>query len=67
MTTLLPYRIVIYPKDIMNITGRKERTAQKLLAKIRKELNKPVGSFISIEEFCRYTGLKEERIQMFLK
>jgi hypothetical protein len=51
----------------MNITGRKERTAQKILAKIRKELKKPAGSFISIDEFCNCTGFKEERIKSFLK
>jgi hypothetical protein len=65
--TTIPYRIVVYPKDVVNITGRKERTAQKLLAKIRAHFKKPVGSFISVEEFSKYTGLNEEKIQSFLK
>ncbi|MGV3528105.1 MAG: hypothetical protein ACO1OO_04350 [Flavisolibacter sp.] len=62
----LPPRLVIYAKDVMNITGRSERTAQKLLADIRKKLEKPPHAFISTEEFCRYTGLKEEKVSAFL-
>lgn len=63
----IPNRIVVYPKDVMNITGRRERTARKLLAKIRKQLGKPVGSFITVEEFCLFTGLREEKIIPFLR
>ena len=63
---LLPPRIAIYTKDVMNITGRKERTARKLLAKIRRHFSKPKDAFISIEEFCKYTGFNEEKINSFL-
>jgi hypothetical protein len=62
----LPNRIVVYAKDVMNITGRKERAAYKLLAQIRKKYKKPRESFISIDEFCAYTGLKEEKVERFL-
>ena len=40
MQQLAGKRIVIYAKDIMNITGRKERAARKLLAKIKKKYDK---------------------------
>ena len=50
----------------MNITGRKERAARKLLAKIKKKYNKKEGEFISIDEFCEFTGLKEEKVSVFL-
>jgi hypothetical protein len=56
----------LYAKDIMNITGRKERAARKLLARIRKKYKKKKGDFISVEEFCEYTGLKEEKVSLFL-
>jgi hypothetical protein len=36
MQVMIPNRIVIYAKDISNITGRKERTARKMIAQIRK-------------------------------
>ena len=64
---VIPNRIAIYAKDIQNITGRSERTARKMLATIRKKLNKQNGEFITIEEFCRYAGFKVEQITNFLK
>jgi hypothetical protein len=66
MQQTIPNRIVIYAKDVMNITGRKERAARKLLARIRKKYQKGRGAFISIDEFCGYTGLKEEKVAGFL-
>ena len=66
MKYLVPNRIVIYAKDIMNITGRKERAARKMLAQIKKAYNKKKGDFISISEFCEFTSLKEENVTKFL-
>jgi len=66
MHQTIPNRIVIYAKDIMNITGRRERAARKLLAQIRKKYKKRRGEFISIDEFCQFTGLKEEKVSLFL-
>jgi len=62
----IPNRIVIYPKDVMNITGRRERTARKLMARIRQHYKKQKGAFISLEEFCTFTGLKPEHVTPFL-
>ena len=64
---VIPNRIVIYSKDIQNITGRSERTASKLLTVLRKKFNKKRGDFISIEEFCEHTGIKEEQVNKFLQ
>lgn len=66
MQQTIPNRIVIYAKDIMNITGRRERAARKLLAQIRKHYNKRKADFISIDEFCEYTSLKKESVTVFL-
>ena len=66
MQQMIPNRIVIYAKDIMNITGHRERAARKLLAKIRKKYKKKAGEFISIDEFCEFTSLKEEKVREFL-
>lgn len=67
MQKIIPDRMVIFARDIQNITGRSERTSRLLMQKIRKALGKKVGQFISIAEFCRYTGLCEEEVQSFLK
>jgi hypothetical protein len=66
MTKTIPNRIVIYTKDVMNITGRKERAAKKLMAQMRKQYKKKRGGFISIDEFCEFTSLKKESVNAFL-
>lgn len=65
MQQTIPNRIVVYAKDIMNITGRKERAARALLAAIKKKFKKK-GEFVSVDEFCEFTGLKKESVREFL-
>lgn len=55
-------RACIYPKDIQCITGKSYRQSTRLLNKIREDLNKEHKSFVSIIEFCQYTGLEYEHI-----
>ncbi|MEW5676020.1 hypothetical protein ABGT15_06865 [Flavobacterium enshiense] len=55
-------RACIYPKDIQNITGKSYRQSTRLFKKIKDDLNKSDKAFVSIEEFCRYTGLQYEHI-----
>lgn len=50
----------------MNITGRKERAARKLLAQIRKKYKKKKGDFLTMKEFCSFTGLEENEVKEFL-
>lgn len=66
MQEKIPIRICIYMKDVMNITGRKERAAWKLLAQIRKKYNKEKGQFVTVDEFCEHTGIKQEIVKPFL-
>lgn len=55
-------RVCIYPKDVQRITGKSYRTSRLLLLGIKKHLNKQDYQFITIEEFCHYTGLKIELV-----
>ncbi|MDE3235504.1 MAG: hypothetical protein KGO81_06075 [Bacteroidota bacterium] len=59
-------RICIYPKDVQRITGKSERYSRLLLQKIKTALGKEAHQFISVEEFCNYTGLREEQVQALL-
>ncbi len=59
-------RLCVYPKDVQRITGKSERYGRMLLLKIRESINKQDHQFISIEEFCTYTGLKMDHVQPFL-
>lgn len=63
----IPPRVVLYPKDVENITGRRGRTARKLLQKIREALGKSKDEFITIKEFCFFTGIEEELVKDFLQ
>jgi hypothetical protein len=62
----IPNRIVIYSKDVTNITGMQPDTARKLLARIRKKLNKQQGSMVTVFEFCDHMGFKPEWVSPFL-
>lgn len=56
-------RLCIYPKDVQRITGKSERYGRMLLQKIKTKLSKEEHQFITIEEFCYYTGLKPEQVK----
>lgn len=64
--TTMPTRVVVYAKDVTNITGLGPRAARKLLCSIRKQLNKPRTTFITIEEFASFTGIKEDLVRSSL-
>jgi hypothetical protein len=61
-----PKRIVVFPKDVTNITGLKRRAAQRLLQNIREDLGKPPGAFVSVAEFASYVHMTESEIRPFL-
>lgn len=56
-------RICIYPKDVVRITGKSYRQSIRMLHNIRKSLNKEESDFVTIEEFCKATGLKIEDVE----
>lgn len=60
-------RICVYAKDIQRITGKSERYGRYLLEKIKVHLNKQEHQFITIEEFCAYTGIKQDEIASFFQ
>jgi hypothetical protein len=62
----IPKRIVIYTRDIENITGRKRRTCQTILEKIRKRYNKNKEQFITVKEFCEFMKIEESLVREFL-
>ena len=63
LTSMKLERITIYPKDIQRITGRSERYGRTLIKKIRLHFNKAEHHFITIEEFCEFTGLKIDHVR----
>lgn len=63
---IVPKRICIYPKDVQNITGRKDKTARRLLNKIKEKLGKTKDSFVTVQEFCQHTGITQEEVSKFM-
>jgi len=59
-------RIVIYPKDVMSITGRSEKYSRNLLKQIRHKLDKEKHQFVTVYEFCQFTGMEAEQVQPLL-
>ena len=59
-------RLCIYPKDIQLITGRSERHCREIMYIIRRSLNKQDHQFITIDEFCTWTGLDPAAVRQIL-
>lgn len=55
-------RVCIYPKDIQRITGKSYRQSTRLMQKIKRDLNKLNNEFLTIDEFCTYSGIKYEQL-----
>lgn len=60
-------RICIYPKDIRAVTGKSERWGRNLIKKIREQLKKREDQLVTVEEFCRHTGLNVEEVKRLLR
>ena len=56
-------RVVIYPKDIMIITGKSERYSRYLIQRIKQHLGKENHQVVSVSEFCEYMGLHADSIE----
>ncbi|MDB5012486.1 MAG: hypothetical protein JWQ25_688 [Daejeonella sp.] len=63
---MITERICIYPKDVMLITGRSERSGCRLLQTIKKRNGKSKHQFVTVYEFSEYTGLKIDELRKFL-
>lgn len=59
-------RLIIYPKDIMRITGYSYRYARKLMHRMRKNMNKSSKHLITVDEFCAFMGLNPDEVKPML-
>lgn len=64
--TTVPNRVVVYPKDVSNITGLRQRASRKLLSVIRQKCGKERSAFITVQEFSSFTGINEDTVRTFL-
>ena len=59
-------RICIYPKDVQIVTGRSERYGRNLIRKIKQKFAKAEHQFVTIDEFCKFTGLDAASVKQAL-
>ena len=60
-------KLIVYPKDIMVITGRSRSYAYRLADQIRKKNGKDKRGLILLREFCEFTGLREADILIHIQ
>lgn len=56
-------QICIYSKDIALITGKSHKQAWRIYNKIKEYYKKSPEQFLSIAEFCEYTGIPETMVR----
>jgi len=62
----VPKRVVIYPRDIENITGLCPRTARQMHLKIRKYYGKSASEFVMTYEFSERSGIPLSIVESFI-
>ena len=65
--TRIPDRLVIHTRDVANIMGLGERSAQRILTKLKKYCGRSKEEFVTVQEFCDFYGLEEEHVKPFLR
>lgn len=60
-------QVVIYPKEAATLTGNGYEAGKRLLQRVRKHFGKPATSYVSVVEFCAFTGLPEQVVSEALQ
>jgi hypothetical protein len=64
---MIPKRICITTKDVMNIKGCSSRNAREILSDVKAFFKKDEkNKLVTFKEFCKYTGIELEEIQGFI-
>jgi hypothetical protein len=59
--------VIITPKEIQHLMGNSYKTACRIHNQIRQFVGKSPGQVITISDFCAFTGLTQQEVQMILK
>ena len=55
-------RIIIYPKDLQQVTGKSYRQSLRLIQQAKTKLGKCKKDMLSINEFCRVHKIDPEEM-----
>jgi hypothetical protein len=56
-------RMVVYAKDVENLTGRKSRTSYEILRRIKAYFNKSAHDLVTVIEFAFYMKMDVEVVR----
>ena len=56
------HRLCVYPHDAQKILGRSLNYCRKMIRDIKAHYNKKKHQYVSVEEFCEYTGLDPDKV-----
>ena len=56
-------RFIVYPKDLILLTGKSMRFSQRLLARARKKFNKSKSDAITKSDIGKYLNLSNEDLE----
>jgi len=60
-------QVVIYPKQAAALTGNTYEAGKRLLQRVRAKFGKEARTYVSIGEFCQYTGLPIQEVSAALQ
>ncbi len=60
-------RLILCTKDMMQVMGKSKATITRMRKGIRERSRKNKYAMITLEEFCEFTGLSEEKVCATLK
>lgn len=67
----LPYckkdpALIVETRDIKRMFNKTQRTAERIMAKVRKKCNKKPGDYVTVKQFCKATTMDEWTVQRAL-
>ena len=60
----LSNRMILYPKDVMQLLGKGARNARHIILQIKKKKGIPL---VNVKAFCEYMHIPEEEVREYLK
>jgi hypothetical protein len=63
----IPGRMVVFTRDVQNLTGYCRRTSKRMLDRVRLAYAKDSRDLVTINEFCSFYNLEEEEVRRYMK
>lgn len=57
---------IVETRDIKRIMNKTQRTAERIMAKVRKKLGKKPGDYVTVKQFCEATTMDLWTVQRAL-